>query len=795
MSANEWLLADSLRPDAGSIEKNGARFISANGHLGLRGTLDEHGAEHLAALIVNGLYDRAGDKWREPVNAPNPLSVRIRSAAAGADDFLDAGESEIERHQQGIDFRRGVQFRETVFLVPSGGAVARVTVRSRRFVSLASERLVCAELEIEADRELDLVVRAGIEGNVWDINGPHLRAFRPEATADSLTLDCRTGELDIPLRVALVQETADHGPTDRGPAAHGPAGFGAPTLVKEGQGVYREWPLRAGPLRRATLRSYAVIRDGFLGSVEGAAAEAASAAAAGFDQQLDLHSRSWEARWRRCEADIDGDEEARCALRFSLYQLLAAAPTFPCELSIPARGLSGQVYKGAIFWDTELFMLPFFSASLPDIARTLVKYRTATLDGARRKAVEYGYRGAYYAWESQEKGDDACTLFNVNDVFTGRPMRTFFRDKQIHISADVAWAVAEYVAATGDETILEEGGAEVVYECARFLASWLYWKPGRDRYEVLDVTGPDEYHERVNNDYYTNRMVQRTFSVCLEMDAALAEKRPDFRSDLIDSLDFASDLDFIRAAASSLYLAEPDPASSVIPQFDGYFGLEDVSIPDLLSRKLHDNEYLGGGNGLARWTRIIKQADVVLALILFPDKLEGPAGRRLLAANYAFYEPRTEHGSSLSACAYSTAAARLGKLGEAYDYFMKSARIDLDGDGKRWVGDLYIGGTHPAANGGAWIALARGFCGLRSSPLRLGLDPAIPDRWRSIVLRLGFAGRTVTATVSSDRVSLECDGPLPAGFTVTVGRVERSWDGGATLEIEYKTQQKAMEER
>src|SRR5262249_14910304 len=141
------------------------------------------------------------------------------------------------------------------------------------------------------------------------------------------------------------------------------------------------------------------------------------------------HCQAWLERWQCCDIAIDGDPEAEQALRFSMYHLLAIAPTHAQNVSIPARGLSGQVYKGGIFWDTEIFMVPFFAHAFPALARNLLLYRFHTLDGARRKAQEYGFRGAYYAWESQDTGDDACTLFNVTDVFTNRPMRTYFRDK------------------------------------------------------------------------------------------------------------------------------------------------------------------------------------------------------------------------------------------------------------------------------------------------------------------------------------------------------------------------------
>ena len=238
------------------------------------------------------------------------------------------------------------------------------------------------------------------------------------------------------------------------------------------------------------------------------------AADIGFEDLLDEHSKLWSERWADCDIQIEGDTSAQQALRFSMYHLLSIVPTHTQHASIPRGACRVRCIKGAIFWDTEIFMLPFFTHVFPAIARNLLLYRYHTLDGARRKAREYGYRGAFYAWESQDTGDDACTLFNVTDVFTNRPMRTYFRDKQIHISADIAYAFWQYFTVTGDVSIWRDGGAEVVFECARFFLSYLYFNPDKQRYEILDVTGPDEYHERVHNNAFTNRLVAHTFEVC-----------------------------------------------------------------------------------------------------------------------------------------------------------------------------------------------------------------------------------------------------------------------------------------
>jgi trehalose/maltose hydrolase-like predicted phosphorylase len=542
---------------------------------------------------------------------------------------------------------------------------------------------------VEARRACTLQIEAAIDADVWDLNGPHLRGFGASTADGILSVTARTAERGVQIAVSQLVQAAPPPGTLRTEAARASRPFEAV--------VTADAPF--------TLTLYAALCHGE-DALARSRALCAEAARSGFPKLLAEHGAQWEERWERCGVTIQGDAEADDALRFSMYHLLSVAPVHGHDASIPARGLSGQMYKGAIFWDTEIFMLPFFSFAFPEIARTLLLYRHRTLDGARRKAQEYGYRGAFFAWESQDTGDDACTLFNVTDVFTNRPLRTYFRDKQVHISADIVYAFWRYIAVTGDEGILLDGGAEVIYECCRFLLSTLYYSREKGRYEMLDVTGPDEYHERVHNNCYTNWMTGYAFDVCLRIAGALHASAPDRARELLQRLSFEEDLRAIEEVSTRLYRPGPRGHARVVPQFDGYLALRDVPVTELLARKLHPHEYLGGGNGLAVPTQVIKQADVVLGLALLPDEL----AREDRRASWEYYEPRTEHGSSLSACAYALVAAEIGRGDEAYRYFMKAATIDRDGASKSHVGTLYIGGTHPASNGGAWMAAIMGLC-------------------------------------------------------------------------------------
>ncbi|HET9623668.1 MAG TPA: beta-phosphoglucomutase [Kofleriaceae bacterium] len=737
----DFVLATSdARGDA--AELHGSKFLLGNGYLGYRGTLEEDGAARQVAITVAGLYDQVGEAWREPVNAPNGLFTVV---SAGG-EVLDARALAPARHQQTLDLRRAVHGRDSVFHTRTN----EIAIRAERFVSLDDVHLTAMRYQVKAARAERLVIRTGIDGAVWDLNGPHLVELDAAAVGDRLVVHARSHEGH---RLAVVEAIELDAGTQR--------------VISDGKAALREITIDAEPGREYTIVKRVSVftsRDGVASPEAAARAHSAEVARRPYRALYLRHAHAWEQRWSRSDVVIGGDPEAQFALRYSLYQLYLAAPAHTDTLSIPARGLSGQTYKGAIFWDTEMFMLPFFLFTNPALARNLVKYRCHTLDGARRKAAEYGFRGAFYAWESQDTGDDACTSFNVTDVFTGRPLRTYFRDKQIHISADVVYGIWQYCEITGDDSVLFEGGAEVILECARFFYAYAYFKHDKRRFELLDVTGPDEYHERVNNNAFTNAAVKHSLDTALRVVARLEHAAPAFCAALLDRLAIRDELAAIAAMAEALYVPAPDPESLVIPQFDGYDRLEDVSVAALKRRIQNPNEYLGGGAGLATTTKVIKQADVAVLLHVFKHAYSHEVKR----ANWEYYEPRTEHGSSLSACIYALVAADIGRADWAYGYFMKTATIDLTGDYKRFVGPLYIGGTHPAANGGAWMAAVLGFGGLGADGDVLAIKPALPATWSSIAYRARFRGGDFRVEVTAHEVTVRAAADNPAAARLDV---------------------------
>ncbi|MDQ0196104.1 glycosyl hydrolase family 65 protein [Paenibacillus wynnii] len=746
--------------DLARVTTNGNKFMIGNGYMGYRGTLEEFGKEELVAVTLAGLYDKAGQQWREPVNAPNGLFTTLLCDG----EPLTVIEQEVVSHRQELDIRSAIHRRETVYKRLDGGTV---TYTADRFASMDNLHLLVSKLTLCATRDCAVVIRTGIDDDVWDINGPHLNDQQGNLMDNVLISTAITGELKVPVAVA---ELAVFG--------FGEQSFDVSSLLR-----HLTFNAQAGVTY--TWYKYVSVFSGLDGTeppVNEAITTVNAAVNIGYEVLLGAHQRKWEDKWSRSDVIIEGDQEAQFALRYSIYQLLIIAPTHSEKVSIPARGLSGQVYKGAVFWDTEMFILPFFLHSDPATARNLMMYRVHTLEGAKRKAAEYGFLGAFYAWESQDTGDDACTLFNVNDVFTGRPMRTYFRDKQVHISADVVHGIWQYVQFTGDYSLLTDGGAEVIWECARFFYSYAYYNPVKGRYEILDVTGPDEYHERVNNNAFTNALVKETLEIALQAADYLRTNHLSAFETLNDTFKEGPFLPEFQEMLEHFYVPQPNAESLVIEQFDRYFTLEEVDLTNLKSRVLNKHEYWGGGNGLATTTTILKQADVVLMLNLFKHSFT----QEVKKANWEFYEPRTEHGSSLSPCIYALVAADIGAPDWGYPYFMRTATVDLTGESKQYVGDLYIGGTHPAANGGAWMAAVLGFAGLYFNGEDVHLNPSMPKQWESVELPVVLRGGTYRLHVGRDEITIQAsaDNQSALNFVVSGGQGEVCHPG-AQLQIRY----------
>ncbi len=477
-----------------------------------------------------------------------------------------------------------------------------------------------------------------------------------------------------------------------------------------------------------SLERMAVIRVG--ASRQDAAADLVAAATLGYAALLTEHRLAWEQRWRTAEIEIDGDDVSQTAVRFALFHLLSCAASSG-ESGVGARGLGGLAYSGHVFWDADVFVLPVLAATFPDAARTMLEYRVRCLGPARVAASASGHAGVRYPWESADTGDEV-TPTSVRD-HRGVIVPILTGTHEEHITADVAWAVREYVDWTGDTTVFEGPGRDLTVETARYWASRIR-EDGAGRGHLDRVMGPDEYHEIVDDNAFTNILVRwhlRSAAELIEVkEPSVAARWRELAAGLVDGY---------------------DPVTCRHEQFAGFWGLEPLRITQIATVPVAADVLLGQAR-VAR-SQVLKQPDVLMAHHLVPAEM--PAGS--LAADLDFYLPLTAHGSSLSPAVCASLLARAGRPDEALDLFGIAANVDL-GDLSGTTG----GGLHLATMGGLWQAVVRGFAGVRPGGDVLRIDPHLPERWRRLRIRLCFRGVPLRIEMTHDWVTIDADGPVRA---------------------------------
>jgi kojibiose phosphorylase len=668
-------------------------FALGNGALGTRAALAEGSTISAPATYAAGMFELASGLPR--------LAVlwnwtALRGAFDGARIALQDGE--LLEQERTLDLAHGTAWRTWRLRDLAGRTTA---VEEMRLVSLADRHLLLQAVTFRPENH------SGTLQLEWSLP-PGATGAGTGAAAEAVERLPSGAEVAYAVATWLTAPEGTPIPTERS---------SEPGRTAEGCALRAEL---GGTTRFERLVSISTTREG---------PQPAGRARAHLEEAIDegrmalvaAHRCAWRRRWRAIDLAVDGDPRAERALRFAAYHLAAAASPGDPGVSIGARGLTGPAYMGHVFWDTEIYMLPFFNLTDPAAARALLGYRHRTLPAARARAERRGWRGALYAWESAGTGDDVTPGHVLAPDGTVLPVHA--AEQEHHISADVAYGVWSYVRATGDDAFLVEAGAEILIETARFWASRA--EPGADgRLHLRRVMGPDEYHASVDDDAYTNGMARWNLERAAETARLLAERWPDEWRRLRERLGVGLAEPDGWAERAARLVTGLDPASHLLEQFHGYLDLPELEPPGggALEVRL-------GPERLQR-SRVVKQASVVLLLYLLWDRFP-PEVRE---ASFRHYEPRTAHGSSLSPPIHAAVAARLGDLPLAERYFRQSAEIDLADN----MGNA-AGGVHLAALGGLWQAAVFGFAGLDLGGERPVLRPRLPGAWRA--LRFGFTWR------------------------------------------------------
>lgn len=731
---------------------NESRLAVGNGLLGVRGSLEIQSSASRARTYVAGLYERVSGSSAVPFLPSAPDWLRL-SLTIDSQEIAFNGERNSLRSRT-LDMRCGTLITRWDWPLTSGDFLRLSTVR---LVSHKDRRLAIQIVRLVVEGPEDI----GFEANDPAAGRGHDFILAANLVPTSLALRLERAE-----GAKSVWRTAS---SDRQLTITSTTALflgDAPLPADEMSSLAQRWSWTNGSPQPATFfRLIEFSPDGIESKARSYISSAPSSTVAeDAVASVIAHSEAWSERWKSSEIEIDGDSEVERATRFAAYHLVSAANPESELTSIGARGLTGDAYSGHVFWDTEIFMLPFYTLTWPEAARSLLMYRYHTLPAARAKASRLGYSGALYAWESADSGEEVTP--ESLRLPNGITVPVLCGKQEHHISADVAFAVWQYWQATADERFLLEAGAEIIIETARFWASRVV--QGADgHYHINKVIGPDEYHETVDDNAYTNVMAKWNLETGIAVIDLLGSRWPERWKQITKALKFGDgETRLWQRIASQIYTGFA-ASSQLFEQFKGFFGLERIDLNAYEPRNAPMDMLLGRAR--AQQAQVIKQADVVMLLALLWE--EFPPDVR--AANFDYYEPLCGHGSSLSPGIHALVAARLGKFDLALRYLQETIDIDL---GESFGGTA--GGIHIAALGGLWQTIVLGFAGLRIGRDTLVIEPHLPRHWKSVTFRAHWRGSVARFTVHKDPAVVHARLEEGRSIPIIVGSVTRTLNPG-----------------
>jgi beta-phosphoglucomutase len=715
----DWTLIEP-EFDPAKLRARETVFTIGNGYLGTRGSFEEGYPNALPITLINGVYDDIPVVYTELANCPDWLLLVV--IINGEQFRLDTGE--ILSYERRLDLRHGILSRSIRWRSPQGNTI---DLKFERFASLADEQVLALRCQITPiDFDGKIEVRSSINRYPENQGFDHWEHLDRGKTEQGVWLYVRTRSTQIELgmaakmtaigteAVAEVINAPDSPTITISFVATAGQSVGIEKMVTVYTSRETKSPVQAAQTKLAELPTYPIL--------------------------LTAHQQAWRTVWEHSDIEIEGDITAQLAVRYNLFQLFIGGCTNQGSLdtepdSVPAKTLSGFGYRGHIFWDTEIFILPFFTFTQPAIARSLLNYRYDTLPGARRKASHSGYRGAMFAWESAATGDEMTPKWSLSSDPYAEPVRIWNGEREIHISADIAYAVWQYWRATGDDRWMRDRGAEIILDTALFWLSRVEWHEKQQRYELCGVIGTDEYHEDVRNNAYTNRLVQWHLEKAVVVYEWLQEAFPARATELAQQLQLTpAQLLSFHTTISRMYIPY-NPKTLLIEQFEGFFALQDVNISDYEPRTRSIQSALGMAK--TNQSQVIKQPDVLMLLYLLFNTPEFANRQDILHENWNYYTPRTDitQGSSLGSSIQALLAANLDKSVDAYEHFMRAALIDL----KNTFGNTEDG-IHAASAGGVWQAVVFGFGGIQLTENGPVAISHLPPNWTRLQFKLNWRG-------------------------------------------------------
>jgi len=742
---NKALQAWQLVEDRFDSEVNPVQetlFALGNGYLGLRGAHEERFSgladKTFDETFINGFYECSPLYYPEGsyalakvhqfmLSVPNAKGISFDVDGENFDLF----QGKVVHYDRSLDFQTGILRRNIEWSSPSGN---RVSITSKRLVSFRRKNVFAIEYEIKAlNFSGNITIKSAIDGpiaknedeatprygaTVGAVSGVSLDLLKVEQSEDFSAFMHRTKNSGLGLVSAIESDLVCKN-----------AKSVQRELVSNKQRVEQAYKVEIKEGDTICLTKYGAYftsREHEEGELIALAKNALKEARkAGFAALCSEQKEFLSDFWRHADVEIGGNDALQQGVHFSQFHLLQSTGR-DGRTSVAAKGLTGEGYGGHYFWDSEIYALPFFLYTRPEIAKKMLQYRYSILDKARERAREMSHKkGALYAWRTIA-GEECSSYFPGGTA-------------QYHINADIAYAIKQYYEATDDEEFMTKYGAEIVMETARiWMGIGAYISRHDNKFCINEVTGPDEYTAMVNNNYYTNAMAQMHLRFAAAIATKLKAQHPDDFRRIVQSMNLTDDepIQWVKAA-DAMYLPY-DKELGVHPQDDTFLSKKIWNFAETPQDLPLHYHYL-----VIYRHQVCKQADMVLALFLLGNQFTAEEKKR----DYDYYEAITTHDSSLSHCTFSIMASEVGYHDKAYGYFMKTARGDLD----NLHGNTSYG-VHIAAMAGTWMAVAYGFGGMRVYDGKLQVAPYLPDEWQKYEFRIYFKSKLLQILVEKKEV-------------------------------------------
>lgn len=725
-------------------------FAQGNGYSNIRCALEENYIATHRGAFITGTFNKAMPE--EVTELPNLPDVTAMEFFVNGERFT-MEQGTLQHYLRTLDLRSGEVRRTVQWISPAGTAM---DLTFRRFVSLDNEHIAAFSVEITpTNRDVELVVESGISTRSTNTGSQHCAEGEMRMLPGGmLRLTTHTCESQVPVSVHCLHKFSA-APAETLPVMErrrfvGRYGFRlakGQTLRIEKLTCYhtgRDLPFTVYGQQRGTTNPDSVAAAGDR--------LAAQFADTGYDALFAASAAKWAAYWAEQDVQIESsDSFDQLGMRFALYHLNLMIKRDDDRVGIGAKGMTGEGYKGHSFWDTEMFLMPYYLLTDPAAARTLLGYRWRSLPGAFKKASENGYQGAMFPWESAWLDDGEVTpLYGAADVVTGKSIPILTGMIEHHITADIAWGVWLYYQATGDDTFMDSRGCELLVEIARFWASRVEWQEDTQRYEIKDVIGPDEYKEHVDNNAFTNYLAVFAMEQAVRCLEDMPTRWPEAFAKLNAKYDLPALAQELRSKKAKVYLPQPN-AEGIVPQNAQYLGLDAIDLSKYKSQQGVSSIYEDYSPIQMNQLMLSKQADLVMLLRIMPDLFDAETRRK----NFAFYESRTLHDSSLSHGQHCVLAAWEGLDDMALDMYRHAIAIDL-GPNMRSSDE----GIHSASMGNVWQCVVCGFAGLEWHEGGLSLRNHLPASWQRAAFNIIWHGAKLHVEVTHAGITVtHCGGP------------------------------------